>query len=106
MVIQQPVTVPVEDPGGSRRQQRSRSRQRATAHVHPSALEESAAVEPQSRVSARSRSQQRKESPHRQKGKKTWAEVKKPSDLPKAKKHKPMDSDEDDEVPQNESGAS
>ena len=25
------------------------------------------------------------------------AEVKKPSDLPKAKKHKPMDSDEDDE---------
>ena len=32
-----------------------------------------------------------------QKGKKTVAEVKKPSDLPKAKKHKPMDSDEDDE---------
>ena len=31
-------------------------------------------------------------------GKKTMAEVKKPSDLPKAKKHKPMDSsDEDDE---------
>ena len=32
-------------------------------------------------------------------------EVKKPSDLPKAKKHKPMDS-EDDEEPQNEPGTS
>ena len=30
------------------------------------------------------------------------AEVKKPSDLPKAKKHKPMDSDEDDGEPQND----
>ena len=29
-------------------------------------------------------------------------EVKKPSESPKAKKHKPMDSDEDDEVQQNE----
>ena len=55
-------------------------------------------------VSERSRSPQRKESPQRQKGKKTTAEVKKPSDLPSAKKHKPMDSDEDDEVPQNERG--
>ena len=34
------------------------------------------------------------------------AEVTKPSDLPKANKHKPMDSDEDDEVPQNEPGTS
>ena len=59
-----------------------------------------------SRVSDRSRSPQRKESPQRQKGKKTTAEVKKPSVLPKAKKHEPMDSDEDDEVPQNEHGTS
>ena len=63
-------------------------------------------MEPQSRVCDRSRSPQRKESPQRQKGKKTTAEVKKPSDLPKAKKHKSMDSDEDDEVPQNEPGTS
>ena len=34
------------------------------------------------------------------------AEVRKPSDLPRAKKHKPMDSDEDDEEPQNEPGTS
>ena len=34
------------------------------------------------------------------KEKKTTTEVKKPNDLPKAKKHEPMDSDEDDEVPQ------
>ena len=67
---------------------------------------ESAAVEPQSRVSDRSRSPQRKATPQRQKGKKNTAEVKKPRDLPKAKKHKPMDSDEDDEVPQNEPGTS
>ena len=39
-------------------------------------------------------------------GKKNTAEVKKPRDLPKAKKHKPMDSDEDDDVPQNELGTS
>ena len=44
--------------------------------------------------------------PQKQKEKKTMAEVKKPSDLPKAKKHKPMDSDEDDEQPQNEPGTS
>ena len=55
-------------------------------------------------MSDSSRSPQRKESPQRQKGKKTTAEVKKPSDLPKAKKHKPVDSDEDDQVPQNEPG--
>ena len=33
-------------------------------------------------------------------------EVKKPSDLPKVMKHKPMDSDEDGEEPQNEPGTS
>ena len=63
-------------------------------------------VEPQSRVSDRSGSPQGKGSPQRQKGKKTTAEVKKPSHLPKAKKHEPMDSDEDDQVPQNEPGTS
>ena len=34
------------------------------------------------------------------------AEVQKPSDLPKAKKHKVMNSDEEDEEPQNEPGTS
>ena len=87
-------------------EQRSRSRERAPVHVPPSADEESPAVEPQGRVSDRSGSPQRKESPQRQNGKKTTAEVKKPSDLPKAKKHKPMDSDDVDEVPQNEPGTS
>ena len=106
IVLQEPATELDEDPGSSGRQQRSRSRERAPVHVSPSADEESAAVEPQGRVSDCSRSPQRKESPQRQKGKKTTAEVKKQSDLPKAKKHKPMDSDEDDEVPQNEPGTS
>ena len=69
-------------------------------------LQESAVVQPQSRVSDRSRSSQRKENPQSSNGKKTTAEVKKPSDLPKAKKRKPMDSDEDDEVPQDEPGIS
>ena len=63
-------------------------------------------MDPRSRVSDRSRSPQRKESPQRQKGKKTTAEVKNPSDLPKAKKRQPMDSHKEDEVPQNEPGTS
>ena len=99
MVFQEPATEPDEDPSSFGRQQK-----RAPVHVPPSADEESAAMEPQGRVSDRSRSPQRKESPQRQKGTKTKAKVKKPSDLPKAKKHKPMGSDEDDEVPQNELG--
>ena len=85
VVIQEPATEPGEVLGSSGRQQRSRSRERALVHVPPSADEESAAMEPQGRVSDRSRSPQRKESPQRQKGKKTTAEVKKPSDLPKGK---------------------
>ena len=99
MVIQEPFTVPDEDSRSSKRQ-RSKSRERAPANVPIYTDDESAAVEPQSRVSDRSRSPQGKESPKRQKGKKTTARVKKPRDLPRAKKHKPMDSDEDDEVPQ------
>ena len=47
-----------------------------------------------------------KENPKHQKGKKTKAEVGKPNDLPIAKRHKSMDSDEDDEEPQNEPGTS
>ena len=39
-------------------------------------------------------------------GTENTAEVKKPRDLPEAKKHKPMDSDEDDEEPRNEPGTS
>ena len=126
-VIQEPVTVQDEDhavanPSSDHRRQlsnkvapedkkRSRSRERAPPHVPPHADEESATVEPQSRVSDHSRSPQRKESlqeqsPQKQKRKKTMAEVKKLSDLPKAKKHKPMDSDENDEEPQNETGTS
>ena len=53
---------------------------------------------------SRSWSPQGKESPQRQNEKKTTAKVKEPSDLSKAKKHKPMDSD--DEIPQNEPGTS
>ena len=69
--------------------------------------DESAAVEPQSRVSRPFKVATKKRPVHRrQKGKKTTADVKKPSDLPEAKKHEPMDSDEDDEVPQNEPGTS
>ena len=79
---------------------------RAPVHVSPSADEESAAVEPQSRVSDRSRSPQGKERAQGQEGKKNTAEVMKPRDLPKAKTHKPMDSDEDDEEPQIEPGTS
>ena len=55
--------------------------------------DDSATVDPQSRVSDRSRSPPRKErpqeqGPQKQKGKKPIAEMKKPSELPKAKKHK------------------
>ena len=59
-------------------------------------------------MSDRSSSPQGKENRQRQRGKKTTVEVKKPRDLPKAKKkkRKPMVSDEDDEVPQNEPGTS
>ena len=63
---------------------------------------ESEAVEPQSRTSNRSTLLQRKENPQSQQGKKTQKELGKPNDLPVAKKHKSMGSDEDDEEPQNE----
>ena len=56
-------------------------------------------VEPQSSMSDRSTSLQGDESPQHQNGKKTRKEVEKPSDLPTAKKHKSVDSDEDDEDP-------
>ena len=119
-----------EQRGLSRRQQRSRSRERTPPHtsphagqqpqpvapppgeqqIHPQTIqgtdEESATVEPQSRVSDHSRLPKSKESRQKQMGKKTMAEVKKPSYLPKAKKHKLMDSDEEDEEPQNELGTS
>ena len=57
--------------------------------------------ERQSRVSDRERSPQeredsRRQGPQKQKGKKTVAEEQ-PSEPPKAKKHKSIDSDEDDE---------
>ena len=97
MVIQEPGAGPDEDPGSSGRQQRSRSRERTPPHVPSCADKESAAVEPQIRASNRSKLATKK-----RKSTETQAEVNKPSDLPKAKKHKPMDSDEDDEEPQNE----
>ena len=104
MVIQEPFTVPDEDTGNSGGRQWSISRERAPVHVPIHTDDESATVEPQSRVSDLSRSPQGNESPQRQKEKKTTAEVKKPSELHKAKKHKPVDADEDDEVPHHESG--
>ena len=60
----------------------------------------------ESRVSNRSTLLQSKENPQNQKGKKTRKEVVKPSDLPIAKKHKSMDSNEADEEPQNKPGTS
>ena len=106
MVIQEPFSLPDEDSTSSGRRQRSRSRERAPVHAPFHTDDESAVVEPRSRVADRSRSSQGEESPQRQKGKKNTAEVQKPRELPKAKKHKPTDSDEDDEVPQNEPGTS
>ena len=104
--IQEPFTVPDEYSGSSGRRPRSRSRERAPVHVPIHTGDESAATEPQGRVSDRSRSPQGKASPQRQKGKKTTVEVKMPRDLPKVKKRKPMDSNGDDEAPQNEPGTS
>ena len=121
-----------EQRGRSRREQRSRPRERAPPHVPPHASqqpqpvvpplgaqqihplatqgtdEDSATVEPQSRVSDRSRSPQRgsTEKGFTKTKRKTIAEMKQPSGLPKANKHKSMDSDEDDEEPQNEPGSS
>ena len=57
-------------------------------------------METQNRVSDPSKSPKSTESPQKQKEKKTMAEVKKPSDLPKSKKHKPTNADEDDKEPQ------
>ena len=67
-------------------------------------------MDPQNLVRDRSRSPQereesRRQDPQQQKGKKTVAE-KQPSEPPKAKKHKSIDPDEDDEEPQKEPGTS
>ena len=123
-----------EQSGGSRRDERARSRERVPTHssshdsqqpqpvVPPSggqqtqtlatqgADEDSATVDPQNRMSDRSRSPEEQEDsqrqgPQKQKGKKTVAK-KQASELPKAKKHKFMDSDEDDVEPQNKPGTS
>ena len=100
-----------EQRGRSRRDERSRSRERTPSHLSSQDVDEdSATVDPQNRVSDRSRSPQereesRRQGPQKQKGKKTAAEEQ-PSDPPKATKHKPIDSGEDDEEPQNEHGTS
>ena len=108
----------VEQRGRSRRQQRSISRERTPPHtpphagqqpqpvapppreqqIHPQTVtdEESASLEPQGCVSDHSTLPKSKESPQKQNGKKTMADAKKPSDVPKANKHKLMDSDEED----------
>ena len=67
-------------------------------------------MNPRNRVKDHARSPQdqedsRRQGPQTRKGQKTVAE-KQPSELPKAKKHKFMDSYEDDEEPQNEPGTS
>ena len=123
-----------EQRGRSRGEERSRSREQVPPHssshatqqpqpaVPPSGAqqtqtlatqdsdEDSATVDPQNRVSDRSRSSQeqegtRRQGPQIQKGKTTSTE-KQASELPKAKKHKLMESDEDNEEPQNEPGTS
>ena len=100
-----------EQRGRSRRDERWRSRERVRPHSFSrGADEDSATVDPQNRVSDHSRSHQEREGPRRQgpqtqKGKKTVTE-KQPSESPKAKKHKSIDSDEDDKEPQSEPGTS
>ena len=89
MVFQKLATERDENVG---RQQRSRSREGVPVHVLRSADEESAVVDP--RLRDRSRSSQRKKV------------HKKPSNLPKVKNHKSINSHEDDGVPQNEHGIS
>ena len=117
-----------EQRGRSRRDERTRSREQVLPHssshasqqpqpvVPPSgtqqiqtletqgADEDSATVDRQNRVSDRSKSPQkqedsRRQGPQKQKRKKPVAE-KQPSESPKAKKRKSMDSDEDHEEPQ------
>ena len=84
-----------------------------TQQIHPLATqgtdEDSATVEPQSHVGDRSRSPPRKESPQKQgpqksKGKENPCRKSSRMNCLRPKKHKPMDSDEDDEEPQNEPG--
>ena len=100
-----------EQRGRSRRDERSRSPEQTPPHSSSQDVDEdSATVDPQNRVSDRSRSPQeregsRRQDPQQQKGKTTVAE-KEPSDPPKAKKHKSVDSDKDDEEPRNEPGSS
>ena len=123
-----------EQRGRSRREERSRSRERVPLHSSSNACqqpqpalppsgaqqtqtlasqgsdEDSAIVDPHIRVSDHLRSPQeqegsRRQGPQIQRGKKTVAEEQ-PSELPKTKKHKSMDSDEDDEEPRNEPGTS
>ena len=76
-----------EQRGRSRRDEISRSRERVPPH--PSSPQE--------------QEDSWRQSPQKQKGKKIVAE-KQPSESPNAKKHKFMDSDEDDEEPHNEPG--
>ena len=98
-----------EQRGRSRRDERSRSRERTPPHSSSQDSDEiSATVDPQNRVSDRSRSPQeqqgsRRQRPLKQKIKKNVAE-KQASEPPLAKKHKSIDSDEDDEETGNEPG--
>ena len=126
------ISPPIEQRDRSRRQQRSRSRERTPQRTPPYTSSQSGqqpqhvvhppgepqtqplasqdtdggsdAVEPHSRTSNRSTLLQSTENPQNQKGKKTKKEVEKPNDLPVVEKCKSMDSDEDDEKPQNEPG--
>ena len=107
-----------EQRGPSRRDERSRSRERTPPRSSPQDIDESSAtVDSQNRVDDFSRSHQEREDSRRsgaqqqrhdssqQRGKKTLAE-RQLSEAPKANKHKPTDSDEDDEEPQYEPGTS
>ena len=123
-----------QPPQDERQRERSRSRERVPPHSSPHASqqpepvvppskvqqiqpratqgsdEDSAYVDPQNRVSNHSLSPQgqkgsRRQGPQKQKGNETVADSQ-PSESPKAKKHKSMDSDEDGEEPENEPGTS
>ena len=81
-------------------------------HIHPRMPASSQQPRIQkNRVSDRSRSPQGQEEGSRRQGPQTLERKnntaeKQPSELPRAKKHKSMDSDEHDEEPQNEPGTS
>ena len=113
------IPIPMRDgddeqpPQEKRQRERSRSRDRVPPHaqvtqvpqIQPMVTPELDDVSHEDFAAVNPSSPSAEGGPRVQKGKKTVAEQQ-PSELPKAKTHKFMDSDEDDEEPQNETGIS